>query len=657
MAQADHSVQGVSQNVMIDNNIDDGASTTASSESLTSKREKARKLASRAKRKTQPIFKISTTSDSENDNNEEAQHVFDDPAFNPAIVLDGSPGRSRKDESTTKEKLKAAGTAIAHPRRTIRDKVTHTAAGKMSTVQRPFLTGDHDRDLLDAHDDLSRAISSQSSCDEDSEARNEAEAKARERIVKVEEHRDCAKTAWAIGRHVQRVRVVQGMPRRPRKDEFVDKDSSGGETKFRWPEWLGQLALYYTQGFTAQYWDDFEDLAFDIEDFSRIVERISMASAPWQSWLIAVRKVYIWEDARLTGKWCALFWVLWYTEHIMGFVYFYIIYATLRNRYYPDKVGSIRKAYQRSVDQAAKAEAWGELVEKHGKRDWVEPLMDQCGPLVQLQLADLADYIEAVANFYHWEVPSKTAASIFFFSVCLLITLTADVAFCMKVVWFIVGTSFFLTYPIATRFPKYRRLVSAWRWFIWDIPTDSEWAIRTLQCKMLVRQAEMLEDAQADASWKHDTDSDSVSDYNTAEESASKISFGIPRERFRFRVYQGSTLGHLIIDRKSLRFTTWSSSWRIPFSHLVEMRKSSARKVVKAKALKASLVSIDFVHLDEDGLEQTHVCSMPENVSQEVFSLALGLSGLRWRVLQVERHNKADGKGTSHLDSVVKERT
>ena len=281
--------------------------------------------------------------------------------------------------------------------------------------------------------------------------------------------------------------------------------------------------------------------------------------------------------------------------------------------------------------------------------------MDQCGPLAQLQLADLADYIEALANFCHWEVPNKTAASVFlfsFFSVCLLITLTADMAFCTKIFWFIIGTSFFFTYPLATRFPKYRRLLSAWRWFVWDIPTDSEWAIRTLQCKTLVRQAEMLDENQGGASWKHDTDSDAVSDYSTAEESAGKIPSRIHRERFRFRVYEGSTSGHLIIDRKSLRLTTSSSSWRIPVSNLIEMRKSSARKVVKAKALKASLDSIDFVYLDADGLEQTHVCSMPAHVRHEVFSLALGLSGLRWRVLQIERH-----KGTSHLDSVVKERT
>lgn len=33
-----------------------------------------------------------------------------------------------------------------------------------------------------------------------------------------------------------------------------------------------------------------------------------------------VRAVYRWENPKTTGKWLALYTVLWYTEHIVSFV-------------------------------------------------------------------------------------------------------------------------------------------------------------------------------------------------------------------------------------------------------------------------------------------------------------------------------------------------
>ena len=244
---------------------------------------------------------------------------------------------------------------------------------------------------------------------------------------------------------------MEKMPRRPRKQESVEKDPSVVE-KFRWDKWIAKLALYYTHGFTAQNIGDFEEPVFDIGDTARIVERISKSGAPWQAWLIDVRQVYTWEDPTRTSKWMTLFCTLWYTEHVVGYFHAYVIY--------PDSVEAVRQAYARAADQALKAQAWGESVEKHGHGGWIKPLLDKLGPVIQLQLADAADYLEVLVNFYKWAWPRKTAASLFFFSVCLLITLVADMAFCMKIVSFIVGSSFFFIYPIATRFPQYRRLLS-----------------------------------------------------------------------------------------------------------------------------------------------------------------------------------------------------
>jgi hypothetical protein len=468
-----------------------------------------------------------------------------------------------------------------------------------------------DRDLLAAHDELQEVISSQSSARGGENPGSESdEYQVRQKFENVEEARENAKVAWAIGRHVQRVRVVEKMSHRPRKQQFVEKDPRGQE-KFRWDIWIAKLALYYTQGFTAQYVDNFEQPVFDIEDFARIAERISMSSAPWQAWLIDVRRVYIWEDPRQTNKWMMLFWILWYTEHIMGFFYAYIVYIVLRNRFYPDIVEAVRQAHARSVDQALKAQAWGELVEKAGHEDRIEPLLDALGPMVQLQLADAADYLEVLTNFYKWAWPRKTAASVWFFSVCLLITLAADMAFCMKIGWFIIGSSFF-TYPITTRFPRYRRILSAWRWVFWDIPTDAEWSIRKLQEKALVRQADVLSIYEGRANERRH--SDSLSDYSTPESSPSRLPARIAQESWRFRIYQGAKSGSLVITRKALTFKLRPTPWRIYLTRLREMRKTQVAKKMKARALKPNLEAIEFCYLDEEDVEQCEVLSMTEEI-------------------------------------------
>ena len=66
--------------------------------------------------------------------------------------------------------------------------------------------------------------------------------------------------------------------------------------------------------------DDFEELPFDIDSSRRYVERLVMASAPWQSWAMNVRAVYRWENKKTTAKWLALYICLWYSQHVMGFL-------------------------------------------------------------------------------------------------------------------------------------------------------------------------------------------------------------------------------------------------------------------------------------------------------------------------------------------------
>ncbi len=146
---------------------------------------------------------------------------------------------------------------------------------------------------------------------------------------------------------------------------------------------------------------------------------------------------------------------------------------------------------QKALDSRTTASKFGELVDKHGSEHWLEPLMEDLGPYVQLQLGDVANTLEVLdkwitripqwchsadvrASLYHWRYPEKTVASLYFFGSALIFSLFASAAFCIKLLWFVMGGVFFVCWPISSLHPKYRYLVSPFKWVLWDIPTNGE---------------------------------------------------------------------------------------------------------------------------------------------------------------------------------------
>lgn len=70
----------------------------------------------------------------------------------------------------------------------------------------------------------------------------------------------------------------------------------------------------------------------------------------------------------------------------------------LKNRYFPTSAESVRESMQRALDSSRSASKFGELIDKHGRHDWLEPLMEQLGPHVQLQLGDMANMLEVFSK-------------------------------------------------------------------------------------------------------------------------------------------------------------------------------------------------------------------------------------------------------------------
>ncbi|OCT52744.1 hypothetical protein CLCR_09877 [Cladophialophora carrionii] len=588
----------------------------------------AKRAKDKAKEKTKQLFSPAETRPLTDDEDD----IFADAAFDSAHALkQASENRERSTSEAIRDDLKSAKYLVTHPRRVMRSKATHIASEKLGR-QHPLLTLDRDQDLLDAHDAFSQAVSSNASDTSDIENVISELDEAHGRVQKVEQQRESLQTAWILSRHVSRVKVVRPVSR-PAKSQFKKED------RFEWERYLGYMALYYTRNFTSGYIDDFTSPPFDLEDLARIIERIAITSAPWQSFLVKVRQVYMWKDPKQTAKWLALYLVLWYTQHIVAYFYFYVIYSTLRNRFRETSIRTVRESVGRAIDRKARVQAWGELIQRHGQHDWLEQFLDEIGPMIQLQLGDLADLLEILVNFHRWERSSLTLATLFFFCCCLLISLCADMEFCMKLVWFIAGGAFFLTYPISAHFPKYRLLLSHWRWVFWDIPTHAELAILTLQRKAASKEASFEEFEY------EDDDRRAVQPKKLA-------------SAYSFKVHDGvEGRCQLTVDRKSLTISAKDGSERKwPFSSVDEIRKLDHIDVQSTSALKnlSRLHSryaevLQFRFLDDADL----IILLHPADRDRVFNLVLAWSGLKWQCLHMERHNTLDSE-RSNLDRAIK---
>lgn len=624
-------------------------------------------FAKRAKAKTKKLLKVdggAADVDSESSEDGPLKDIQHDPAFNPSQITKSKQTSPTAAAEKTKDAIKSVGRTIAHPKNTIRGKITRTTAGQLSKSERPYLSKSADLDLLQAYDNLKRAESTSSSRRGTSDEEQDAIIGShKDKLREMEAHRESLRAAWTTSRHVRRVRVV---PKRhinfPRDEYFVQRDGNGLFVRYDWLKWLGYNLVYYTQDFCAQYIDDFDELPFSVDSSRHYVERVVMESAPWQSWAMNVRAVYRWEDPATTSKWFALYVFLWYIEHVMGFFYGYILYIVLKNRFFPSSVESIRSSIQRAQDSRSNAYKFSELIDKHGRSNWLEPLIADLGPYIQLQLGDLANMLEVFSNFYHWKSPQKTVATLVFFASCLLVSIFADMAFCMKIVYFIAGGSFFLCYPVASRYPKYRYLVSPFKWVLWDIPTHAEWSFRYLRRKgqeareqMIKEKVEQIhsresaEPATGKYTGRLDTipkvrieaddavdDSPYDSDDSGFYSASSTTSILESSDVRSFSAHCEGVAGRFIVFSRGIRFVRSLKKkelWRHDFLELEEMRKVEGTRMSKILSSpdQMQIKCVDGSRLELEGLRER----------DEAFNTVIAFSSLQWQSLQI-RENTTD---------------
>ena len=68
----------------------------------------------------------------------------------------------------------------------------------------------------------------------------------------------------------------------------------------------------------------------------------------------------------------------------------------IRNRFYPSSIKNLRAAARRAVNQETAAFQLGEMIDRHGREEWIDPFLEQVGPYAQVQLHDVANILEVL---------------------------------------------------------------------------------------------------------------------------------------------------------------------------------------------------------------------------------------------------------------------
>lgn len=426
--------------------------------------------------------------------------ILDDAAFDPQRILQTEPPPKYSLLERFSTGAKHFGRGVKNPKAASRNNYTRCAAAKIANHPHDLGIA-YDNELLEADDALTHATEQRNGITKDgaadfidtSKASNVDVDNAQQRVDRAQQQRQDLQIGWILGRQVIRARVVQPMASKPDRAQFlVESDQPDQPPHVQWDRYLGHLALWYTNPFTAHRIDDYEEPPFDLRELTMAFERLAAVTTPWQTWFSRVRDVYRWEDPRHTMMVMLTYWILWYFQHIATFAIGFVIYTTIRERYYQTSVQTVRERVNRSRNKEEKVRAWGELIQRYGEHDWIEPFFDEAGPHVQMQMADLSMYLERLLNLYRWERPPQTRLTLIGISCCFLFCLLTSMELCVRMVWFVAGCYFFFACPIATNYPKYRHVVSPWNWIVWGIPDMAELAISQLQEKTVSRDAKRL---------------------------------------------------------------------------------------------------------------------------------------------------------------------
>lgn len=164
------------------------------------------------------------------------------------------------------------------------------------------------------------------------------------------------------------------------------------------------------------------------------------------------------------------------TGYIVCCIWGYVVYSVIYNRDNKNHMNYLRDAQERT-DSGGRPYKISELVGRHGSEGWLEPLLDEVGPIAQTSISDAADILEMMVNFYSWRDPLATTQSLILWSSLAGFSALVSTEFGLKVMVFAVGLIFFVMRPITWRYPRFRKVISPTMWVYWDVPTNGKFLL------------------------------------------------------------------------------------------------------------------------------------------------------------------------------------
>ncbi|KAK5116338.1 hypothetical protein LTR85_009310 [Meristemomyces frigidus] len=624
----------------------------------------------------------STTHDESSVHDSVAGGLADNAVFNAKAL----PGKGDDEGPSKMQRVKDKAQHIAHvtlhPQQSAKGKATR----QLVVNERPWL--DHqanaDEALLDAHDDLEHAAvqaeTEERAAPEAEQGKHVPLEEAKDRVRNMEGEREEQQVAWHMSRYVKRARVVRYHIALPPRSNYEVRDSNGKYKHFRWVKWVGHLVLYGLQDASLHYIDPTNDMPYDREVLIRNIERLLVGSESFQFWWMRVRRIYSWSDPWLTFKWLLLFIVLLKTTYVMSFYWCYLFYSCVTNFYGKHSRTWMRESHTRANRTNERAVMLSELIVRHGSDAWVEPFLDEFGPWLQLQLGDLADFLEISASYYDWKSVSSTTATCVTYLALFLVSAVPDLQFSIRIFWMSCGLFFFLSRPIASNYPRFRHVVDPVKWIYWNVPTNSEAAFDYLRKQALSALQPQYDPVSYGLNDEFEDEDDDVFFDSVSTPSSKPVPApGDDGERIAgqtimvFPARWSGRRGRLHITRSSVRFVSdahrstsgmirssnpvpsSSPEWERPFADLLEVRKttsppsripvpftskgagSAALSILWAPGDKAKAVlTTEEVPNDEAHCEEELLYGMEDDRRDEAFNGIIGLSGVLWMQLQQE---------------------
>jgi hypothetical protein len=585
--------------------------------------ERLKELKDHTKAKTKGLLHIDSTEDHQQREQVSAiSEVEKNPVFNPLNTINDKPATVGQKTSKIPGKVHQISHNILHPVSAVKEKTS----SQLGVSEKPYLTDDANKDLLHAHKELETAKAAQSV--EVGQGTDQMDGWNAE-IDAVQDYHEKRRVAWTSSRFIHRVRVAG-----TKSLEFPVLSSyltPGKSYNYEWNAWFRDLGLFIRQPRPeAQNYYELEEVVWNQDVFTEHVERILMASDPWQRVLLRVHRIWSWESPWRTATWFTICLAVWYYEFVAIFLYCYAVYNIFQHGKREATQVDLQESYDRIANPDAKVLTFGEMIERHGESDWLDPMIEAVGPTLQVRVNQIANAMEKLTNLYNWKEPHSTGLAIILFGLVAVCPTLIGTAFATRLWILLTILAFFTYYPLSIQFPDLYRVVGAMTWLT-VVPTGSQTSFSYLRSQADALR-EKLHGQQETLGLRSGKDE---SDVPSQDKAGMAVSTEV--DIFASNCKWNAKKGRLIASTTSIRFvrsTPRAVVWEHQYAEFVEVRKSAGESNGPNKIQS----SLELIFKDDNKRIVEGLINR-----DEMFNVIIGFSGLEWEQLQPKTAPPAKG--------------